>query len=307
MQSSYDTKLISATYDALKAFQLNTINSDTSDLANSKLRDIEASANVFFNSIANGFNMAGYNKEILKEYVPAVVYTMYDGYYIYSPYKNKLDDTNGDEHGNGSDADYLNSSSDATYKEGDEIEGVKPYIYYSCRYVNGYEDFVITYSLDNYITIQGKVYEHGNLNWVNKSGYLLDNIAGLGQDWTYRGCSINNGEELKEKVYDPEANAYREYPYIKINGVKYYDDGSKWFAILNGERLEQENFAPTTNAAVEYYREAAELKNWITRETDYLKDLSTSNAVDENGQPISNFGDYKVFDFGSEMDPERKH
>lgn len=94
LQTSYDTKLNNATYDALKAFQLNTMNSDTSDLANSKLRDIEASANTFFNSIASNFNMVGYNQDILKEYVPALVYTMYDGYYIYSPYTNTLDDTN---------------------------------------------------------------------------------------------------------------------------------------------------------------------------------------------------------------------
>ena len=57
LQLSYDTKLNNATYDALKAFQLNTINSDTSDLANSKLRDIEASVNTFFNSISNNFKI----------------------------------------------------------------------------------------------------------------------------------------------------------------------------------------------------------------------------------------------------------
>ena len=43
LQISYDTKLDNATYDALKAFQLNTINNTASDLANSKLQDIEAS------------------------------------------------------------------------------------------------------------------------------------------------------------------------------------------------------------------------------------------------------------------------
>ena len=69
LQVSYDTKLTNATYDALKAFQLNTVNSSTSDLANSKLRDIEASVNTFFNSIATNFNMAGYNQDILKQYV----------------------------------------------------------------------------------------------------------------------------------------------------------------------------------------------------------------------------------------------
>ena len=116
LQTSYDTKLNNATYDALKAFQLNTINSSTSDLTNSKIRDIEASVNSFFNSVASNFNMAGYNRDILKEYVPALVYTMYDGYYIYSPYTNTL-----------SEEDYNDNS---TYKNGEKISGLKPYIYY---------------------------------------------------------------------------------------------------------------------------------------------------------------------------------
>ena len=64
LQIEYDDKLTNATYDALKAFQLNTANSSTSDLANSKLRDIEASVNTFFNSISSHFNMAGYNQDI---------------------------------------------------------------------------------------------------------------------------------------------------------------------------------------------------------------------------------------------------
>ena len=121
LQISYDTKLTNATYDALKAFQLNTVNSSTSDLANSKLRDIEASVNTFFNSIATNFNMAGYNQDILKQYVPAIVYTMYDGYYIYSPFTNTL-----------TSEDYIEGSS--TYQDGETISGLKPYIFYSCRY-----------------------------------------------------------------------------------------------------------------------------------------------------------------------------
>ena len=170
-----------ATYDALKAFQLNTINSDTSDLANSKLRDIEASVNTFFNSISNNFNITGYNEDTLKEYVPALVYTMYDGYYIYSPFTNKLDQnkTNEITGDNGeinkkSDAEILNDREDATYKDGEKISGLKPYVYYSCRYKKGTNnDFVITYSLDNYITIKGLI----NGKQVNDAGYLLDNVT----------------------------------------------------------------------------------------------------------------------------------
>lgn len=118
MQLSYDSKLRNATYDAVKAFQMNTINNSTSDLANSKIRDIEASVDTFFNSMATNFNVAGYNTTTLQEYVPALVYTMYDGYYIYSSYTNKLEESNEGE----------------TYKNMQKLYGLKPYVYYSCEY-----------------------------------------------------------------------------------------------------------------------------------------------------------------------------
>ena len=142
LQILYDNKLKSSTYDAMRAFQSNTINSSISDLANAKIRDIEASVNMFFDSMANNFNVAGYNTDTLQEYVPALVYTMYDGYYIYSSYTNTLEE----------------EDEGATFSNGQKLYGLKPYIYYSCEYkIGGNYDFVITYSLDNYITIQGLV------------------------------------------------------------------------------------------------------------------------------------------------------
>lgn len=315
LQISYDTKLNNATYDALKAFQLNTINSDTSDLANSKLRDIEASANTFFNSVASNFNMAGYNQDILKEYVPALVYTMYDGYYIYSPYTNTLDDTNSNEviinettgeTDQQSDAEILNEgNTDATYKEGDKISGLKPYIYYSCRYQRGTDDFVITYSLDNYITIQGTI----NGQWVYDYGYLLDNITTSGSSVSYRGIPILS-EETSEYVYDPDRDEIVNYQYIKINGVKYYkdDNNDRWFSILNGTKYWQGQFTDTDSAAINYYTEA---KEFTDRVKGYgLNQLTGENAVDEQGQSLKDengnyrFGTYPIFDFGSTNSPD---
>lgn len=87
-QISYDQKLNSSTYDAVKAFQLNMSNSSTSNIVNSKIRDIEASINVFYTSLASNFSSSGYSQETLKNYTPAIVYTLYDGYYIYSAYDN---------------------------------------------------------------------------------------------------------------------------------------------------------------------------------------------------------------------------
>ena len=277
LQTSYDTKLNNATYDALKAFQLNTINSSTSDLANSKLRDIEASANTFYNSIASKFNMSGYNRDILKEYVPALVYTMYDGYYIYSKYTNTLQSEN--------------YKDDSTYKNGQTLSGIKPYVYYSCRYQKGNIDVVITYTLDNYITVYGTI----NGESVNKSGYLIDNCSGNGTDTaTYRGITINPEADLTEVSvdYDTDGNPVtnsssvqtNEKKYVKVNGVKYYNSNGEWYSILNNERYKQGNFKDTNNAAVKYYSEAAQFKTWMGQKG--LTELMTRDAVDENGNKL---------------------
>lgn len=310
LQISYDNKLNNATYDAVKTFQLNTINSDTSDLANSKLTDIEASANIFFKSIANNFNMAGYNQDVLKDYVPALVYTMYDGYYIYSPYTNMLDDKNEVEvMVNGSlekksDAEILHSNNEnATYKQGDKISGLKPYISYSCRYKKGNDDFVITYSLDNYIVIQGMI---GN-NWVYDSGYLLDNIGGTGNNITYRGVPIKASENLTETVYVPN-EGLKTLPCIKINGVKYYKDNGIWFSIMNEKKYNQpENFKEATEAGIKFYQKAKDFTDKV-RTTYGLDNLTGAHAVDENGNTIkekdengndipnnNKFGNYNIF------------
>ena len=194
MQSQYDSKLTGATYDALKAYQLNSFNSDTSYLTNSKMRDIEASVNTFFSSLATNFSTLGYNKESLQGYVPAVVYTMYDGYYIYSPYTNTWDKETQEKHG-----------SDTSFHNNDKLYGLKPYVYYSCRYIRGSTDVIITYSMDNYISIQGTV--SGNV--VSKYGYILGNAKVSGDNVTYNGIQIDSEKILTENVcVDGQINSY---------------------------------------------------------------------------------------------------
>ncbi len=307
-QIAYDNKLNRATYDALKAFQLNTINNDTSDLTNSKLRDIEASANTFFNSIASNFNMAGFNQDVLKSYIPALVYTMYDGYYIYSPYNNTLDENkiNDIKQDDGttikkSDKELLdkNNNPNATYSDGDKIYGLKPYIHYSSRYKKGSVDVIITYSLDSYITIQGKIGDED----VFKFGYLLDDVSiNTGNNTaSYRGITIDSNEETKEYIDETDT----QYTYIKLNGVKYYknEDNNKWFSILNNESYIQDDFNPNTTGAFEYYREAYEFTEWLKNGKGRpLLELTGKDAVDENGNELSEedqnkFGNYKIFEF----------
>ena len=263
LQTSYDEKLTNATYDALKAFQLNTINSSTSDLANSKLRDINASVNTFFNAIAEHFNLAGYDKDTLQSYVPALVYTMYDGYYIYSPFTNTLDD----------------EDAGTTYTDGEKLYGLKPYIHYSCRYVKGGIDVVITYTLDNCITVEGTINGKG----VYKTGYLLDdvNVSGSGTV-TYRGTTIEQ-ESLLEQVefYENGNFTNQPYPYSKKDGAKIYNEGDHSFTMLNGQKINTAtNYGTTDSSAIEYYKNAYEFTKWVR---DNLGGLTTSSIVDENG------------------------
>ena len=238
MQITYDSRLNNATYDAIKAFQLNTYNSDTSTLVNSKIRDIEASANTFYNSIAANFKMEGYNKDVLSEYVPALVYIMYDGYYIYSQYTNTLVEHN-----------VINS-------EG-KTKGLKPYIYYSARFKKEKIDVVITYSLDNYIKVQG-INAAGNP--INISGYVVDNVDKSGDKIVYRGVEISKEEFLSEYVGE------KEYLYIKKNGVKYYKDEDKneWFSVIKDKKYYTTDITVTKDdSAYNYYNEAIEFKQQL--------------------------------------------
>ena len=206
-QTLYDAKLTSATYDAIKAYQLNAQNSSTSDQANSKIRDIEASVETFKNSIMATFRLDGYSEDDLNQYIPALVYTMYDGFYIYSPFEN---------------VNYqYDESGTETQENGEDIYGLKPYINYSCRYKNDSGvDVVITYALDNHISVQGLI----GTQYVNESGYLIDNIGEPTDTINYNGIEIGT-EELKEYMILEEAETGiipDAYSYVKINGRKYY-------------------------------------------------------------------------------------
>ncbi len=304
LQISYDTKLDNTTYDAIKAFQLNTVNSGTSDFVNSKIRDIEAAANSFFTSLATNFNMAGYNSDVLQAYVPALVFTLYDGFYIYSPFENTLDDETASK-----------LPANATYTNGEEVTGLKPYIYYSCRYIKGQMDVTITYSLDNYITVQGT---DKSGKGINDAGYLIDDVtynSSSGQV-TYRGIEITEEAPLEEIVGETKCQ------YVKVNGQKYYleNDGS-WFTLSQGKKsyLAASSYLKDqpNDMGYRYYKEAAEFKE---RLNNYgILDLTSSDArspegttlspvTDINGDVIYDFtgGNYKIFDYGGTTNIEER-
>lgn len=306
-QSQYDSKLNDATYDALKAYQINSFSSDASDLTNVKMRDIKASVNTFFNSMASNFSSLGLTKNTMQNYVPALVYTMYDGYYIYSPYKNVWD-INPDLPNMGQIHDSIKKeitdqivpSEQETFSENENLYGLKPYVYYSCRYkVNEDNDVVITYSLDNYIQVQGKV----GGKTISKYGYILniandknamgvycyDNPTTNEKEVYYNGSKIDIEQEdtLKEMVLI-EGKLEGPYQYVKKKGVKYYKNSvGEIFYVLNGKKINQAGVDFTNNNAKEYYINAYEMTNYVKDKLGWISTDKIDSIDGDNYYPIN--------------------
>lgn len=267
LQTEYDMKLTAATSDAIKAFQINTANSSTSDIANSKIRDIEASISTFKSSIKSVFGMNGFSEDEMNEYIPALVYTMYDGFYIYSKFNNQ---------------NHLEGNLD---QNGENIFGLKPYITYSAEYVKDNTDVVITYSLDNHISIKGIV---DGVYW-DRSGYLIDGITNVTDDSIkYNGVTIGKGTKLKEHL--PAIGILNEgyYEYIRYNGTKYYldENNNRIIYFLNGNMME---LKPTTQVGTESGYESFKNKieasdsayNYYKEAYKFTKDLKESVTLRE--------------------------
>ena len=167
IQTMYSTKLKDATYDAISAIQLNTNKNEYSTVSDSMRRDIEAAVQTFMNNLATNLEIPGATDNYLKPYIPAMVFTLYDGYYIYSPSYNytELNETTEDNDC------FTIESSEGTLTTDEVIERysnrenaqynhiLKPYIYYTVRYApeNTNTDVVVNYSLDNYVVVYGMV------------------------------------------------------------------------------------------------------------------------------------------------------
>lgn len=199
VQNSYDTKLLNATYDAILAFQLNSINnSGYSTNAESLRRDINASVKTFTTSLAKNHGIPGANANSLLPYVPAVLYTLYDGYYIYSPMEN----TTIDEEGN------INTAFENT---------LKSYVYYTARYytTGGQYDFVVNYSLDNYIVVYGII----DGTYCSKAGYLTywdkyNSITLTGEADKYKTDSVAFSNWIKSNL----KNIQIQDMVVEVNG-----------------------------------------------------------------------------------------
>ena len=222
-QTIMATKLKDATYDAISAFELNTIDNDYSTVSDSMRRDINAAVETFMKSIASNIGISGATSETIKPYIPALVFTLYDGYYIYAPSFNyskvskndKNNVTSGYVIQEGENA--INSEQVAqivtSSKNNAKYEHVlKPYIYYTVRYVTGTDtDVVVNYSLDNYIVVYGKVKGEA----VSRAGYLV--------------ASDNNSSEYSDE---------RLYKHLPVTTIAFTANSNNQSQVNNQAKLD---------------------------------------------------------------------
>lgn len=309
LQTTYDSRLMNATHDAIKAFQINQSNSNTTNAPEEKLRDVKASINTFYNSLATSMGTSGFTEEDLNPYIPALVYTLYDGYYMYLPFYNEL------------------------VPGAPELErNVKPYIYYSARYRNstGSIDIIVNYTLDNYMTIYGKV----NGETGTYSGYFIDyrKVQDSGTTITYDGVNIDE-EELSEvdKIgYNRQVGATAvtsvtptKYKYVST-GKKtvtrqkqrekiYWDDSTgKWYTYTADKyQIDASAQDPNElntfkdNSAQKYYKEAKEFSEWVHLNLGTLTedDIQLDNKADIfPSTRTSN----RIFEISDNNNPERE-
>ena len=250
MQTSYDTKLIESTKQAMEAFEVNTVEWDNgfSRYGDSKRRDILASINTFKNSFANSLNLTGTTKESILTYIPAIMYNLYDGYYIYTPTSVPITKNNSDGvqlfqdrntrnattesldiDGNMNKILYVAESGGTTYtykyinEQGNEVtetlEGLttdvnnakKEYKHILKTFVEYSEkknNIVINYTLDNYI----RAYTNSDA----REGYLID---------TTKLKNINGGNPINTMNIVYDGNEIK--PEELSENVRYIDtDGS---------------------------------------------------------------------------------
>lgn len=341
LQTRYDSSLISATYDAVQAFQLNTTNNKYSSISDSKIRDIEAAISTFYNSLNT--SMADYSSSAtdLEAYTPAILFTLYDGYYIYSTYDNVYGTTGENE----------DEKVDITLDGRNYQNGLRPYVYYSAKYQlqNG-NIIVVNYTLDNAITVYGDF--GGNEGYVTRSGYLINpdyvqNIDENAKTLTYNGVTIEP-EILTEHlitIENQELGTAREddYRYIFYQNEKIYQDQDEngnllyydaagnattdrsitgipvifWFdnyikTYVNDASIRQ--YARDCNmmstSAFDYYKEAKEFSEWVI---EHLGNITQANTlkVEDGITPIGNdtaylaenTGDEKIFLASETNDP----
>lgn len=228
-KTKYDTALLGATFDTMSAFELNTVNSDKSSVIGEEIRDLEAVISTFSTSLSSSMGLSGAANNYILSYVPAIVFGLYDGYYIYAQ----------NDKGTGAE--------------------LKPYVYYTKTYTNGDNiNITIAYSLDNYVSIYGT---YGNNQTISASGYLVvPTDIEVSPDFAYVRTKDEKGDVIT-KVINPGGQSKIKYKGYDITPETIYNN-----EIESGtNKINQPKY--TTDAMMYYYeaKQFTDLYNTVIR------------------------------------------
>ncbi len=252
-KTKYDTALLGSTFDTMSAFELNTRNNSKSSVIGEEIRDLEAVISTFSTSLSSSIGLSGTSNDYVLGYVPAMVFGLYDGYYIYSQ-----NDT-------------------GTGRE------LKPYVYYTKTYENGIgTNITIAYSLDNYVSIYGKY--HGES--ISAAGYLVvPEHVNISPDFAYTKTIDEKGNQIS-KVIDAGTESGGQKSWIKyknydINPETIYENKT----VSNKDEILINQPEKTTDAMM-YYYEALQFTNLYNK---IIKTLNISDQatlfINENNNP----------------------
>ncbi len=307
LQTAYDTKLLDSTHDAMAAFELNTANEDLSTVSDSLRTIIEASYNVFINNLSTNLGMSNANKSRVEPFIPSVLYTLYDGYYICAPtaVPTVLTDEDGnaiyvgDKGVSGSTDNYrynpdgtdlLGAEAKLDYgqllylKEGStdvyttNIDNaklqtknvLKTYMPYSARYKGSDFDLTIVYTLDNYVTIEGSIVTNGREVYYTKSGYLIpDGSVKINIKNPENDYSTNINDYNQNDIQTVIENRWAEFEVI-VDG----EDGSK---ISFGKGMNKKDLQSKVNVLNNVLEDAQEL--WYSARTNHDTVFSVAQST----------------------------
>ena len=303
MQTAYNTKLLDSTKEAIDAFEINTVewNANYSETADSKRRDIMASINTFTTSFANNTGISGASREYILAYMPAIAYTLYDGYYIYSPAETKIALT--DENGVGvtmnaelaEEVGYTayNDEKDEgklLYKVGKDEDG-NPYLGDGTYSIKAYLD--VNYSMDVYnagktngTNLQIFSYNKSDAQkWIIKdvgNGYysIISLCNNLSLD-VYNASTVNG---TKIQLYESNGTNAQKFKFneVKEVGSKTINDGYYFIgsSLNNNKVLDIANGTIAQNTNVQIYDINSSLaQKWYIKyqNNGYYKIISNKN------------------------------
>lgn len=268
LMASYDSKILGATYDTLLAFQLNTTNNKYSTVSDSLVRDIEASITVFSTTLASSLGITGTSSTGILSYVPAILFTLYDGYYIYTP----------------------TVQTDGTYEH-----ELKPYVYYTKEYEsqNGNSKITINYSLDNYVVVY--YYYNNGAEYTSKAGYLeaIDKGDGVwvsGDEVYYKGVKIDQNETITQRTAtynsSTKTTSYSTGDSTSTSAYEYYKeayDFTEWFneVIKTVNPVDEENNSLVNKLTINLDNQALpDVGSYFNDEkTNVIKDSIKDNLI----------------------------